>query len=91
LERGYNQIHILIMGRFSKKAIEKRRAQRRMEAAKHMPTGEQAIKNALQKGYITLDELADYRKQQEQKKANKKIVMPKRKPRIIYGLNTNSM
>lgn len=79
------------MGRFSKKAIEKRKAQRIREATKHMPTGEQAIKNAVQKGYITLDEVADYRKQQAENKAKKKIVIPKRKPRILYGLNTNSM
>jgi hypothetical protein len=79
------------MGRFSKKAIEKRKAQRIREATKHMPTGEQSIKNAVQKGYITLDQVADYRKQKAEEKANKKVVIPKRKPRILYGLNTNSM
>ena len=79
------------MGRFSKKAIEKRKALRIKEAVKHMPTKQQAIKNALQKGYVTQDEVDDYHKQQQEKKAMKKIVKPKPKPRILYGLNTNSM
>ena len=60
-----------------------------------MPTGDQAIQNALQKGLITMDQVSEYWKE-EQKKDTKKQAMinalkKKPKPKILYGLNTNSM
>lgn len=57
--------------------------------------GEQAIKNALEKGYITQEQVLEYRKLQGQKEAKrqqlKKDLKFKRPARIMYGLNTNSM
>lgn len=83
------------MGRFSKEALEKRRARRRREAAKHMPTGDQAVQNALQKGLITMDQVSEYWKEEQKKDAEKremiKALKKKPKAKILYGLNTNSM
>lgn len=57
--------------------------------------GEKAIKNALEKGYITQEQVLEYRKLQGQKEAKrqqlKKDLKFKRPARIMYGLNTNSM
>lgn len=57
--------------------------------------GEKAIQNALEKGYITKEQVLEYRKLQGQKEAKKqqlkKDLKFKRPARIIYGLNTNSM
>ena len=57
--------------------------------------GEQAIQNALEKGYITKEQVLEYRKLQGQKEAKKqqlkKDLKHKRPARIMYGLNTNSM
>jgi hypothetical protein len=57
--------------------------------------GEKAIKNALEKGYITQEQVLEYRKLQGQKEAKrqklKKDLKNKRPARIMYGLNTNSM
>ena len=57
--------------------------------------GEGAIKNALEKGYITKEQVLEYRKLQGQKEAKrqqlKKDLKFKRPARIFYGLNTNSM
>lgn len=52
------------------------------------PSKQQALKNAVLKGYITKQEmLAELNKPKKPKR--KKINRPK--PRIFYGLNTNSM
>ncbi len=57
--------------------------------------GEKAIQNALDKGYITKEQVLEYRKLQGQKEAKKqqlkKDLKFKKPARIIYGLNTNSM
>ena len=57
--------------------------------------GEKAIQNALEKGYITKEQVLEYRKLQGQKEAKrqqlKKDLKFKRPARIMYGLNTNSM
>jgi hypothetical protein len=57
--------------------------------------GEKAIQNALDKGYITKEQVLEYRKLQAQKEAKKqqlkKDLKFKKPARIIYGLNTNSM
>ena len=57
--------------------------------------GEKAIQNALEKGYITKEQVLEYRKLQGQKEAKKqqlkKDLKFKRPARIFYGLNTNSM
>jgi hypothetical protein len=57
--------------------------------------GEKAIQNALEKGYITKEQVLEYRKLQGQKEAKKqqlkKDLKFKKPARIIYGLNTNSM
>jgi hypothetical protein len=83
------------MGRFSKEALERRRARRRREATKHMPTGDQAIQNALQKGLITMDQVSEFWKEEQKKDAEKremiKALKKKPKAKIVYGLNTNSM
>ncbi len=83
------------MGRFSKEALEKRRAKRRRAAARHMPTGDQAVQNALQKGLITMDQVSEYWKEEQKKDAKKremiKALKKKPKAKILYGLNTNSM
>jgi hypothetical protein len=83
------------MGKFTKEALEKRRTRRKRKAAKHMPTGDEAVKNALDKGLVTIEQVSEYwqeeskreRARQEAKQAAKK----KPKARIFYGLNTNSM
>ena len=52
------------------------------------PSKHQALKNAVEKGYITKqDMIAQLNKPKKPKR--KKINRPK--PRIFYGLNTNSM
>lgn len=57
--------------------------------------GEKAIQNALEKGYITQEQVLEYRKLQGQREAKKqqlkKDLKYKRPARIMYGLNTNSM
>ena len=62
---------------------------------KGMTAGEWGIKNALEKGYITEEQVLEYRKLQGQKEAKrqqlKKDLKNKRPARIFYGLNTNSM
>lgn len=57
------------------------------------PTGEQAIKNAVEKGLITQEQVKEYRKEKSEKAKlkNKKLKKKRPKPVIIYGLNTNSM
>jgi hypothetical protein len=51
------------------------------------PTKGQALKLAVEKGYITKEEMmAEMNKPKPKRK-----VVKKPKPRIIYGLNTNSM
>jgi len=67
------------------RTLEKRRAKRRRKAASHMPTGHDALINAIEKGYITPQEAKQAIKQPV------KIKEKKPKARIIYGLNTNSM
>jgi len=62
---------------------------------KGVTAGEHAIQNALEKGYITKEQVMEYRKLQGQKEAKKqqlkKDLKKKRPARIMYGLNTNSM
>ena len=62
---------------------------------KGISAGEYAIQNALEKGYITKEQVLEYRKLQGQKEAKKqqlkKDLKKKRPARIFYGLNTNSM
>jgi hypothetical protein len=83
------------MGTITKEALEKKRARRKKKVSKNMPTANQAILNALQKGYITEEQVAEYKKEQHKKnsakEALKKSLKKKPKAKIIYGLNTNSM
>jgi hypothetical protein len=83
------------MGKFTKEALEKRRAKRKRKAAQHMPTGDQAIKNALEKGFITIEQVKEYKEIEHNRRvareALKKAEKHKPKARIINGLNTNSM
>jgi hypothetical protein len=83
------------MGKFAKASIEKRKEKRRKQAARNMPTGDQAIQNALDKGFITMDQVKEYWELEHKKRvaaeALKKSEKFKRKARIINGLNTNSM
>lgn len=66
-----------------------------MKKKKRKSNSEGAIKNALVKGYITQEQVLEYRKLQGQKEAKrqqlKKDLKNKRPARIFYGLNTNSM
>lgn len=66
-----------------------------MKKKKRKSNSEGAIKNALAKGYITQEQVLEYRKLQGQKEAKrqqlKKDLKNKRPARIFYGLNTNSM
>lgn len=60
-----------------------------------METGDQAVKNALEKGYITKEQVMEYRemkrKKEVEKQKLKKDLKFKRPARIFTGLNTNSM
>jgi hypothetical protein len=60
-----------------------------------METGDQAVKNALEKGFITKEQVMEYRemkrKKEVEKQKLKKDLKFKRPARIFTGLNTNSM
>jgi hypothetical protein len=83
------------MAQFTSRSLEKRRARRKKQAARNMETGDQAIKNALEKGFITKEQVMEYRemkrKKEVEKQKLKKDLKFKRPARIFTGLNTNSM
>jgi hypothetical protein len=83
------------MGKFRNNALEKRRAKRKKKAGRSMPTGDQAIQNALAKGFITEQQVGEYYEMKKKKEAAeqkiKKALKFKRPARIFTGLNTNSM
>lgn len=83
------------MAKFTSHSLERRRARRKRQAARHMETGDQAIQNALEKGYITKEQVKEYyemkKKKEAEKQKLKKDLKRKRPARIFTGLNTNSM
>ncbi len=83
------------MAQFTKHSLERRRARRKKQASRNMQTGDQAIQNALEKGYITEEQVKEYYQMKKKKEADKqklkKDLKFKRPARIFTGLNTNSM
>lgn len=78
--------------------LERRRAKRKARAARKAPGAEEALMNAVEKGYITIEEAAmALRKKRQEEERIKLAIREQKKPkhsrkaRIIYGLNTNSM
>ena len=83
------------MAQFTSHALERRRARRKKQAARHMETGDQAVQRALENGYITKEQVKEFyemkKKKEAEKQKLKKDLKRKRPARIFTGLNTNSM